>query len=153
MYSHRQAAWRSAWAVGATVLPFLVVYLWGMLQPGAASPVLPCVVALAVIGVLAVVLATAFGLGFRLSARKTVGIAVMVATAAAYLVPLALLSFIPIETHAVAVAFPTTPDQAQRASVMSVLVPVSAVTLVLFAFPLGVSFVAARLIRGGANAA
>jgi hypothetical protein len=152
MYTHRQAAWRSAWAVAVAVLPFLVTYSWQALRPEAASPVLPFVAALAMIGILSVVLAAAFGAGFRLSALKTVGIRVILVTAMSYLVPLVLLFSIPIETHAVLMDLPPTPEQAQRAFVMNVLVPFSAAILVLFAFPLGVAFAVARLSRAGANA-
>lgn len=66
MYTHRQAAWRSAWAVAVSVLPFLMAYLWQMLRSEAASPVLPIIVALAMVGLLSVVLAAAFAVA-RLS--------------------------------------------------------------------------------------
>lgn len=128
--------------MAGAVLPVLVVYLWNMRQPDIAEPVLPFLVALAMIGVLAVVLAAAFGLGFRLSALKTIRFTVIVVTAIAYLVPLLLLSFIPTQTHAMVVDLPAEPD---------LLMPVGAIILVLFALPLGVAFAVARLSSRGDN--
>jgi hypothetical protein len=156
LYSHRQAAWRSAWAVGGALFPLILLQSYLSLGANVASLFLPIPVSAAICAMLAPVFALAFGLGFRLSGPKLVDLRTVVITAAIYLILLLLLSFvasIPLETHAVIFDMPSTPGQSMHVLLVSVLLPVSAVVFAIFALPLIVAVSVARTRRGGASVA
>jgi hypothetical protein len=156
MYSHRQAAWRGAWAVGAVLFPLLLLQLYLSLDTSVGSPILPIPVAAAICAMLAPVFALAFGLGFRLSGSKLISLKTLVITTTAYatfLLVIGVLSSMPVETHAVCMDMPSTPEQSMHAFFVNILLPVTGVIFALFALPLIVAFGVARIRRVGVGVA
>jgi hypothetical protein len=118
-----------------------------LLNSDKGSPLLPILVAAAIVAVMLPVFASAFRIGFRLARLDDVTLKVVAITSAAYSGLLVLLVLWPVETHAVRLDMPVAPEQSSVSLVMNVLLPVGGVVLAAFAFPLAVAFVAARVMR------
>jgi hypothetical protein len=149
MFSLWQAAWRSAWIVGIALMAFACIQLVGLVRNDIASPPIAILAAALIVGILTLVIAVAFRCGFHLSGLEKGRPLAAIATSVIYLVLLAVLTSIPIETRAIAIDLPTQ-GQAHHALLM---VPAGTLVFVFFVLPLLVSFGVARFIRARASVA
>jgi hypothetical protein len=151
MYTHWQAAWRSAGALGVVLLAFMGFALYFVAQASSGIPVLAVPMALLAAGVLTAILAVSFRLGLGLSGIRVVGLSVVVATPAIYFLVLLVLRALPIETHEVALNMPSPPQTSRHAILMLNMVPASVIAIALLVLPIAVAFVVARLAKGRAS--
>ena len=154
MFTHRQAAWRTAWTVGAALFPLLLLQLYMLLDRTSDSWVLPIPVAAAICATLAPVYALAFGLGYRLSGRKRISLKTVVITTVIYVALCLAVTYIlstPVQTHALVMDMPSTPEQTRNAFLVNVVRPVAGAIFVFFVLPALVAFGVARTKRAGVD--
>lgn len=151
MYTHWQAAWRSAGALGIALLTYTCVLLPVASQAGGGFPALMILMTILGASILTSVLAVAFRCGLYLSGIKGVGLSVVVATSAIYLLLVLLFTAVPIQTHAVVVDIPSLPGQSRHSLLMLNMAPVGVIAITLFVLPLAVAFTVARVAKGRAG--
>jgi hypothetical protein len=157
MYSHWQAAWRSACGVGIPFLAYALVRLWP--EPPEIVGLQGSIVTWALLtafcaaAIFIAIVAVSFRCGFYLSRVEEVRLSTVVAVSAIYTAILVLLTSIPVATSAVSMDMPTTHVQAAESFFMINLGPIWFVVVALLVTPFAVSYVVARLLRTRASVA
>ncbi len=151
MYTHWQAAWRSAGALGVLLLALTCVPLLLAFQAGEGLPSLVVLMTVLAAGVFTSIVAVAFRCGLYLSGIKGIDLSVVAATPAIYLLLLLLFTVLPIETHAVALDMPSSPGQSRHALLVLDMAPIGVIAIALLVVPMVVAYIVARIARARAS--
>lgn len=153
MYTHWQAAWRGACALGFALLAVTVVPLLSAAWSGDALPAVTLLMPVLCGAVFIVVTAAAFRVGFHFSGIRGIALAAVVSTPLAYLVLLLIGSTIPLATSVMTIGLPTPPGETQHALLMLNMPPISAIIVGFIGLPTAVAYIVGRISRGRASVA